>query len=293
MAPAVDKVADVKYQGFHDAVKQLKGDGKLKYAGIANHGSFNPSFESREPMDKVLLAAAEDGRYDIFLMVYNHLNHDQGDRIMRVCKDKGIGVTLMKSNPVGTYFGMKESIAKLEKEGKEVPEERRAALAKLKKQYEEAEGFLKKYKLEDPAEIMEAAIKFCLNNPNVGSVVLSLENFEDLNRYVKLSGTRLTSADAAALDVFSKSMGQFYCRHACGICEDKCPHAVPVSTIMRFNHYFAAQGREKYAMEQYAELPAQRADQCQNCSGYCESACPYNVPIHTLLTLAHQNLTLA
>jgi predicted aldo/keto reductase-like oxidoreductase len=62
---------------------------------------------------------------------------------------------------------------------------------------------------------------------------------------------------------------------------------------MRYNHYFNAQGREKYAMEQYAELGITKADLCQNCEGHCERACPYNVPIQSLLMLAHHNLTLA
>lgn len=288
-----DKVANLKREGFHAAVKQLKAEGRLKYIGICNHGSFSPYLDSREPIRKVLLAAAEDGRFDVFLIAYNHLNQEQCDDVLRVCKKRGIGVTLMKTNPVGNYFGMKEGIAQLEKEGKKVPEYSAMALAKFKKKYEQAESFLKKHNLDDPGEIKDAAIKFCLNNSNVSSVVLSIKNFDELTKYVKSSGTGLTHTDKRALSVYSKSMGKFYCRHACGECEEKCPRGVPVNTIMRYNHYFAAQGREKYAMEKYAELTSRKVDQCQNCSGACESACPYKVPIQPLLLLAHQNLTLA
>ena len=35
------------------------------------------------------------------------------------------------------------------------------------------------------------------------------------------------------------------------------------------------------------------ASRCHNCAGHCVAACPYNIPIQSLLVLAHQNLTLA
>ncbi len=47
------------------------------------------------------------------------------------------------------------------------------------------------------------------------------------------------------------------------------------------------------AMQQYANLAGANADRCVDCSGYCESACPYDVPVPTLLARAHQNLMLA
>ncbi len=288
-----EKADTLKIEAFHAAVKQLKAEGKLKFVGVSNHGAFSPYIASGESMRDVLLKAAEDGRFDVFMIAYNYLNRKHGDEVLKVCKKKGIGVTLMKTNPVGNYFGVKQGIAQLEKAGKKVPEYSKMALARLKKQYEQSESFLKKHNLEDPGEIKDAAIKFCLNNPNVNSVVLSVRNFDQVTQYVKLSGTKLTPVDAKALKVYSKSMGELYCRHACGECEGKCPRGVPVNTIMRYNHYFAAQGREKYAMRQYAELPSKVADQCHNCTGNCETACPYNIPIQTLLQLAHQNLTLA
>jgi len=292
MMHGVDSVEALNHEGYHAAVKQLKADGRLKFAGLSNHGTFHP-IDSKEPMGKVLLAAAEDGRFDVYLMTYNFLKQEQSEEVLKVCKEKGIGTTLMKTNPVGSYFGIKEAIARLEKEGKDVPEFYTKALAKFKTKYEEAEGFLKQYNLEDPAAIKEAALKFCLSNPHVNAICLSFRNFDDVDKYVKLSGTRLTPADETALSAYSRSFGQFYCRHACGLCETQCPHNVRVNTVMRFNHYFAAQGREKYAMERYASLQAGKADVCQNCTGHCESACPYNVPVRMLLSLAHRNLTLA
>jgi len=292
MLHGTDNVADLGHEGFHAAVKQLKADGRVKHAGISYHGSFS-GMDIKEPMGKVLLAAAEDGRFDVFLMTHNYLRQEQSEEVLRVCKEKKIGTTLMKTNPVGRYLSWKEAIERLEKEEKEIPEFYRKGLDNLKGKYEKAEGFLKKHNLQNPEEMKEAAIKFCLSNPDVNCICVSFRNFDDVERYVKLSGQRLTPVDQTALDVYAQSFGQFYCRHACGECESECPQSIPINTIMRYNHYFIAQGKEKYAMEKYMKLNADVANNCLNCDGRCQAACPYNVPVQTLLVLAHQNLTLA
>lgn len=281
----------LKHEGFHAAVIELKTEGKLKHAGISNHGSVDPS--QTEVMGKVIMAAAEDGRFDVVLMTYNHLQEDLSLDALKACHDKKMGVTLMKTNPVGGYLGMVAAMEKLQKEEKEIPKYLKEEMPLMKKKYEDAQGFLKKYNLEDPQDIRDAAIKFCLNNDKVHTVCISFRNFEDVDKYVGLSGKRLTAADEQALAVYAKAFGQFYCRHACGICESSCPQRVPVNTVMRYNHYFSAQGREKYAMEMYAKLNAGVASSCLNCDGACERSCPYQVPVQKLLILADQNLTLA
>jgi predicted aldo/keto reductase-like oxidoreductase len=65
-----------------------------------------------------------------------------------------------------------------------------------------------------------------------------------------------------------------------------------VNTIMRYNHYFEAQGKEKYAMSRYLAIPGAKADICRDCAGYCEKACPYGVPIQGMLAMAHHQLSL-
>jgi ferredoxin len=138
----------------------------------------------------------------------------------------------------------------------------------------------------------DAAIRFCLSNPDVNAVCCSFRNFDDLGVYLPLSGTRLTDMEKEKLAAYKEGCAPLYCRHACGLCEPSCPHHVRVNTIMRYNHYFDAQGKEKYAMKKYAQLSA-KADLCRNCKGFCESACPHDVPIHALLNMAHHNLSLA
>ena len=116
--------------------------------------------------------------------------------------------------------------------------------------------------------------------------------FDDVKNLLKLSGSSLGKEETSMLAAFEEGCGQLYCRHACGECESSCPHQVPVNTIMRYNHYFDAHGSEKYALEKYALLAASKADNCRDCTGWCEKSCPYGVPIQGLLNIAHTRLTL-
>ena len=88
-------VDQIKNEGFHAAVKRLKADGRLMHAGIASHGPRGPG----DSMEKVLTAAADDGRFDLMLLVYNFLRKEEGEKVLAVCKQKNIGTTAMKTKP--------------------------------------------------------------------------------------------------------------------------------------------------------------------------------------------------
>jgi len=188
---------------------------------------------------------------------------------------------------------MQERIETMKKEGKKVPDFYNNYIVRLKTQVDKAEAFVKKYNLQNPKEISAAAYRFVLSNPNVSTVNIAFRNFDSIDEILQLSGSRLTQKDKKTLAVYEKGCSQLYCRHACGICEDNCQRGVPVNTIMRYSHYFDAQGREKEAMTKYAALTSKRADQCEDCSGGCEAKCPYGVPIQGLLVQAHNLLTLS
>ena len=65
-----------------------------------------------------------------------------------------------------------------------------------------------------------------------------------------------------------------------------------MNTIMRYEYYFSAKGREKEAMGLYAAVSDRGLDarECAGCAGPCEAACPYGVPIQAKLLMAHENL---
>jgi predicted aldo/keto reductase-like oxidoreductase len=198
----------------------------------------------------------------------------------------------MNTTPVAKYYVLKDRVDELEEQGKDISPFYRDGLARFKEKAERAEMFAKKYDLQNPEEIKEAAIRFVLDNPRVSTVCCSMNTYDDLDRFVRLSGTGLRDWDKAKLSAYRQGCGQLYCRHACGECETSCPQGVPVNTIMRYNHYFLAQRREKEAMTRYNAIPGSRADVCGGCPGYCEKACPYGVPIQGMLILADRQLSL-
>lgn len=285
-------VEDLLTPGFHEAIAEMKQEGRVRFCGVSHHGSYYDD-TVREPMDRVLLAAIDDGRFDLILPVYNFLNEHDGDHILAEAAKKNVGSIIMKSNPVGHYYDFKAKVESMkEKSGEDYEYYSRMAV-KASEKAALTKQFIKKHGLDNPDKLREAAIKYVLSNENVGTVILTFRTFADVERYVGLSGTKLGSSDRGMLDDYREFFGDLYCRHACGRCEPSCPYGVPVNTIMRYHHYFDAQGREKEAMAKYAKLPTRRADLCRKCKGWCERACPYGVPIKGLLCISHEMLTLA
>lgn len=280
----------VKNEAYHQAVERLKKDGKVRFAGIASHGSRQPA--QGDPMEDVLLAAIEDGRYDVILLVHNFLQREAGEKVLEAAAKKNVAATIMKSNPLGRYFDMKDRVARMKAEGQEIDERMQKSIAMMEETAQQAESFIKEHGLTTPAEIKEAALKFVLVDPRVHTLTLAFHTFDDVLNYVSLSGSRLAAEERGLLASYEKECGSLYCRHACGLCEPACPHGVPVNAIMRYNHYFEAQGSERFAMEKYAALDAPHADFCRTCPGPCEQACPHGVPIRPLLVMAHRQLTL-
>ncbi len=283
-------IAALKNEAYHEAIKDLKTEGKVRFSGLSNHGS--QWGDVPETMEQVHLAAAEDGRFDVALLVYNFIQHEMGENILKAYKKKGVGATLMKTNPVLNYLEMKERVDESAKEGRDINPRMKALVERLKARADRAEGFKTKYNLTNFSAIRDAAIKFVLNNPDVNAACPTILSYSDLEAYVSLSGSKFDLKARNTLAAYRATYGEFYCRHACGQCEPRCPYGVPVNTIMRYNHYFMGQGKEKQAMLQYASLPTSKADVCSRCEGHCERACPYGVPVQGLLMMAHKTLTL-
>jgi predicted aldo/keto reductase-like oxidoreductase len=217
---------------------------------------------------------------------------DASEKILRLCREKNIGTALMKTTPINTFNKIKSRVDQLKEEGKEINPLYKDGLDNYTAMVERAQAFLKNNNLEDPLEIKKAAILFVLDNPDVNTVCATIRNFDELDQWLSLSGRRLSESQRALLDAYENECGRLYCRHACGLCEPSCPSRVPVNTIMRYHHYFTAQGREREAMEKYSRIPGPGASICSQCAGHCMNACPYGVPIQGMLMLAHNQLAL-
>jgi aryl-alcohol dehydrogenase-like predicted oxidoreductase len=290
-------LAQVKYEPYHELIGELKAEGKVRFSGLSNHGADLSLFgRLDDPMDQVVLAAAEDGRFDVMLFVYNFLQREAGEKAIKACAAKNIGVTLMKMDPGLVVANERESLAMIEdrykQSGKELPEAVLKIKARAAERQAATDAFLARHGISGQEKVRGAAIKFCLNNPGVHAVCPSINSFEALEAFLSLSGQKLDLAAAGVLEDGREAFGGTYCRHACGQCEPACPRGVPVNTIMRYEYYFAAKGREKEAMGLYAELGGRGAESCGACPGYCEAACPFGVPIQAKLLLANERLTI-
>lgn len=277
---------------FHNAIRQMRKEGIVRFSGVSCHGS-NFTGEPPETMDKVICAAVDSGRFDLVMFVYNYVQQEMGDKILEQCQKKSVGAILMKTDPFGgAYNIVTNMVTNYQKENKEIPPNIQNLYSKIMRSQEQAMPFLLQHGLTESSARKEAAISFVLNNQAVSTVLISFSNFTEIAEYISLSGSRLNDKTVSAVNTFRDTYGPLYCRHACGICEKSCPSCVPVNTIMRYNNYFTAQSREKYAISKYLGLEGRNAGVCSGCAGYCESACPYGVPIHALLKDAHKNLSL-
>jgi predicted aldo/keto reductase-like oxidoreductase len=286
-----EKAATLKDEGFHAAMTELKAEGRVKHVGVSQHGTFWFR-DPEETMEKILLAAAEDGRFDVFLMAYNFLRRDNAEKVLEACRERKIGVALMKTAPIAIYYNLKSTVERLEKEKKEINPLYADGLERYKEKYDAAQEFITAHHLGTPEEIRAAAIRFVLGNPDVNTACVQTQTYSALDAVVRLSGTRLTATEGARLEAYGQGCGALYCRHACGLCEPSCPHGVPVNTILRYQQYFAGQGREKEAMGYYAAIRGARADACRACAAPCEKACPHGVPVQGMLLVAHDMLSL-
>jgi len=302
LIPGATTAGQLKNQVFHDGVKRLKADGRLKYAGVACHG---PRGMFGDSLEKVLLSAVDDGRFDILLMTYNFLNSAEAEKVLDACKAKNIATTAMKTTP-----GKIKEIPDFDPENPSKEQEERIKMmmtfglkregaVQMVKQMidsekvarEQTKPFLAKYGIKTEEQLWEASIKWVRRNSDMNTVCVTMSDFDTIDKAVALSGKDLSDTQLAFLRDYENAMGWTYCRHGCNQCAGSCRSAMPVSTIMRYVYYYE-QGYEKHAMDKYASLKSGDAITCAGCNAPCEGSCPYGVKIRSNLLNAHAMLTL-
>jgi predicted aldo/keto reductase-like oxidoreductase len=255
-------------------------------------------------MEKVLGAAAEDGRFDLMLLVYNFMNQEEGEKVLATCKEKNIGTTIMKAspgrleidpfdpeNPNEEYAGYIDRMTKRGLSREEAVLRIQNWLKEEEEALEKTKPFVGKYGIKAEEELKQRSIQWVLKHPDVHTVCISMPDFDHLDRFLPLSGTKLSFNDETFLGDYRRAFESRYCRHACSECVGHCPHRLSVSAIMRYSYYYACQGRQKYAMGRYARLQGQDGSLCLTCEAPCRGACPHGVPIQANLVKAHSLLT--
>ena len=279
-AQSIMKVAD---NSFHKACDRLKQEGKIRFRGLSCHGTFWWQ-EPGGTLEDILMAAVEDGRYDVLFFPYNFLEPEMGERIIKACKSRDIGTMIMKSNPVSVFEGYENIIQR----GDELGFLEQKDYDKKRSQMDKARNFFRKYKLTDMDKLKKGAYQFILANKDVGTICCRFRNYSDIEMYVGLSGTTLDNPTAQLLSDFRDSLGFLNCRIGCNQCERSCPRHLPINTIMRYYYYSQALQEKELSSSYYRELAGPKADACQNCPGFCERTCPHHIAIRELLADAHR-----
>jgi uncharacterized protein len=280
----------IKDEAFHAGMKQMKKEGKVRYVGVSCHGN-NHLDSPKENLEKVLMTAIEDGRFDVILLAYNFVNAEMAERVLDACEKNNIGTIIMKSNPVQIYQSLDAKMKKIEESGKEPDEYTSKFFEKYKKMNENAHEFFEQYGVVSDEEMMSAATKYVLSNPKAHTIIWAFTNFNDVKNVLALSGQKLSKKEDFTLNHYRKSFGDLTCRIGCNDCEAACPHQVPVNKIMRYNYYFEVKNQQRDAMLKYAKLPGGKPHEvCLDCPGFCEDACSYGVKTQAILASAHHNL---
>jgi aryl-alcohol dehydrogenase-like predicted oxidoreductase len=302
MMSSVSTVEWLNHPGYHAAMDQLKAEGRVRFSGATYHG---PEATDQTGMADVLCAAAEDGRFDVLLLVYNFLNHSEGDRIIATSKANNVGTTAMKTAPgkLRAEPFDPDNLSELYQQYLDLMlrtgQSREAALRELQ-EYSDAQNqfvektqlFAERYGIENDEALQLASIQWVIQNPDMHTACISVWSFDLIDKIVALSGTQLTAPAGSLLEESRSALDSQYCRHGCVACMDSCPFHVPVSRIMRYAYYFEAQGRERYAMSKYAALDGSAAATCKNCTGLCAGACRYGLDIQLNMLQVHNLLTL-
>ncbi len=300
---AATRAAQVKHPGFHAAAQQLKAAGKVRFLGISCHGPRGPG----DSMQDVLLAAAEDGRFDLMLMVYNFLNREPAEQVLAACKARGIGATLMKTMPAQLkvepvnlqHLSLQHThmlnhamvhMGKTRAEAEAWLVERVAREAAEQQQHQpRLDAFVKGQRITTQEELSLQSVRWVLANPAVSTTLISMNDFEALERFLALSGRPLTVPEAARLQRQARPLSAAYCRQGCTECAAACPRRVPVSKVMRYA-YYDRQGHTQDARARYARLGGQDGARCVGCDAPCAGACPHGLDIPAQLLGAHARL---
>lgn len=205
-------------------------------------------------LETIADTAIDSGRFDVMMLAYHHGAWPGLAKIIDRAAERDIGVVAMKTLKGAKHTGV--------------------------------EGF----RGEGDA-YSQAAFKWVLSNPSVSCLVVSFFEHQHVDEYLYASGQSLTQRDVALLDRYDRLTGSEYCRPHCGDCLDHCPEGLPINDILRYRMYFEDYGREKYAMQAYAELHS-NASACLGCSAPCAGTCPHDLAIRERMLGAHARLSM-
>lgn len=124
------------------------------------------------------------------------------------------------------------------------------------------------------------AIKYILNNPDCTIVIPGMGAVEEVQQNTCDEVFQpLSEEDKQKCKQIAKELGNEFCRR-CGYCAP-CPQGIQIPSNFILVNYLRKYGLSDWAKGRYWEMKATAKD-CVKC-GACETRCPYNLPIRTML----------
>jgi hypothetical protein len=234
----------LKSEEILGAYDELKRAGKVRFTGFSTHNA------------KVTLKQALETDFPkVVLVIYNHMEGQEIEPLVKAVRAKGIGTVAMKifaGNQQGNLKGMVGP------------------------------------KMSYP----QAAIRWVMSNPDFDTCIPTMSSYSHVEEYVSASGQPLDRASLEMVARYRERAGSRYCRVSCKECLAACPANVAVNEVLRYAMYHEDYGMERMAADHYAELePGRKPARCAGCAAPCESACPYGLPVRAKLLHAHEILS--
>ena len=127
---------------------------------------------------------------------------------------------------------------------------------------------------------VQLGLQYALNNPDCTIVIPGMGNIEEVKDNCSEKVFQpLSDEDIQKCETIKKELGQEFCRR-CGYCAP-CPQGINISSNFLFVNYLRKYGLADWAKERYWSMKATAQD-CIKC-GLCETRCPYNLPIRSML----------
>jgi hypothetical protein len=234
----------LKSEEILGAYDELKKAGKVRFTGFSTHNA------------KVTLKQALETDFPkVVLVIYNHMEGQEIEPLVKAVRAKGIGTVAMKIFAGNQQGNLKSMVGP---------------------------------KMSYP----QAAIRWVLANPDFDTCIPTMSSYSHVEEYVAASAQPLDRAALGMVARYREQASSRYCRVSCKECLAACPANVAVNDVLRFAMYHEDYGMERMAADHYAELESGRKPLgCAGCAAPCESACPYGLPVREKLVRAHEILS--
>jgi predicted aldo/keto reductase-like oxidoreductase len=265
------ELEDEKKRLFDDemlaAADALKQAGKIRFLAASSHGPHH--------MEELMMAAVQSGHYDVIMPSFNFMAFPNIPQVLKDAREAVEGAVKKKRPSVSNMELLREA----HRRGVGVVAMK--TLAGARDLSFESGG----------VPFQPAAFKWTMNHPEVSGLVVTIKTVSQLDLYLTASGESLKADDRQVLDRYAQRYGRAYCRTGCSACESSCPNGVAIATTLRYQMYFRDYGMEKRGMQSYAAL-RNNAVPCFDCTREsCAGACPFGLPLRSLLVGAHETLT--